>query len=51
MKNWFRVKDLIIVQNGFEQFDGTIAYDAYSFEGEKLDGQEIDYKNHIYYQR
>lgn len=49
MKNWFRVKDLIIVQNGTKHFDGSVDYDAYSFEGEKLDGKRIDYKNHIYY--
>ena len=49
MKNWFRVKDLIIVQNGTKYFDGTLHYDAYSFEGKKLDGKRIDYKNHIYY--
>jgi hypothetical protein len=49
MKNWFRVKDLIIVQNGTKHFDGLVDYDAYSFEGKKLDGKRIDYKNHIYY--
>lgn len=49
MKNWFRVKDLIIVQNGTKQFDGSFDYDVYTFDGEKLDGKEIDYKKHIYY--
>lgn len=49
MKNWFRVKDLIIVQNGTKYFDGSLDYDAYSFEGKKLDRKRIDYKNHIYY--
>jgi len=49
MKNWFRVKDLIIVQNGTKHFDGSLDYEAYSFEGEKLDPKRIDYKNHIYY--
>lgn len=49
MTNWYRIKDLIIVQNGAPSFDHNLAYDAYDFAGNQLDSSKISYKNHIFY--
>lgn len=49
MINWFRVKDLIIVQNGAKRFDAKLDYEAYDLVGSKIIDREINYLNHMYY--
>ena len=49
MTNWFRVKDIIIVQNGAQKFDSNLEYEAYELDGEKIVDREINYLEHLYY--
>lgn len=49
MTNWYRIKDLIIAQNGASSFDSNQAYDVYDLAGNRLDNSQINYKNHIFH--
>ena len=48
MTNWFRVKDVIIVQNGANVFNPNIEYDAYELNGNKITNRKVNYLEHIY---
>lgn len=48
MTNWYRVKDLLIVQNGTATFDHTKPFDAYDLNGNQLDHCKINYRDHLF---
>jgi len=51
MRNWFRVKDYVFVQNGYERFNEEAPdYDVYTFEGLKIERNKPNPKKHRYYQ-
>jgi hypothetical protein len=51
MKNWFRVKDFIFVQNDNDTpyLDDTKPFDVYDFEGNQILNNKPNPKNHIFY--
>jgi hypothetical protein len=51
MKNWFRVKDFIFVQNdnNTPYFDDKKPFDVYDFEGNQIINNKPKPKNHIFY--
>ncbi len=52
LRNWFRVKDYIFVQNGHEGFNENVpTYDVYTFDGQKIEKNKPHPKNHRYYPR
>ena len=44
-KNWFRVKDYIFVRKE----DQPEEYDVYTFDGQKLETNKPNPRNHMYY--
>lgn len=48
MTNWYRVKDLLIVQNDVKTFDHTKPFDAYDLNGNQLDSGKINYREHLF---
>lgn len=51
MTSWYRIKDLILAQNGSTYFDASQTFDVYDLQGNQLDSSKINPKNHIYYNR
>lgn len=47
MLSWYRIKDVIIVQNGAKIFNPNMEYSAYELNGKKIMDRKISYLEHI----
>ena len=49
MLNWFRVKDFVFVQKNTIRFNGELEYDVFDFQGNKIERNKPNYKEHRFY--